>query len=95
MESMLPPNSTNDMSPERSLSAFLKKVSKWAVEPRKVTNSCLLWMPSELATHQLARNKSAGTNRRYWNDFRVRGSAEINVASFNDGQLLQVHGNDE
>ena len=34
----------------------------------------------------------SGPNPRYWNFFRVRGSSELDVALFNYGQLLEVHG---
>lgn len=42
--------SATERSPERSVSALLKNVSRCAVEPRKVTNSVLLRTPSELAS---------------------------------------------
>lgn len=46
----------------------------------------------ELAKYRLARNESTASNPRFWNFFRVRGAAKIDVALDNYGQLLEVQG---
>ncbi|MEC9096552.1 MAG: hypothetical protein VX776_07980 [Planctomycetota bacterium] len=48
-----------------------------------------------LAKHGPARSEPVVSNPRYWNYFRVRGSDKIDVALFNYGQLLKIHGNGE
>jgi len=66
------------------------------VEAFHVKNGRLIpFSDEELATYQAHRNKSGGSNPRYWNYLWVRGSAEIDVALFNFGQLLKVDGKGE